>query len=361
MFYSLIRPLLFALSPHTAHRVALRSLHVLSALKGFHAPERTNGPPHEYFGLRFANRVGLAAGFDKSGRYVDDLAQLGFGFIEVGTVTPRPQPGNPPPNLFRLVEDRALINRMGFNNDGVEATVRRLEKRRYRGVCGVNIGKNFDTPLENATSDYLKCLRAAYATADYVTVNVSSPNTPGLRDLQGEESLDRLLADLVNEREKLSGVHSKRAPLLVKIAPDLDTGGVRSICRVLLRSGVDGVVATNTTIARPPSLRSRAAGEVGGLSGAPLHEPSMGVIRMLRERLGSALPIVGVGGISSSAEARATREAGAGLIQLYTGFIYEGPALIDDLIRDDSAPDERRGPQSPGGLERSDSAQSPRS
>ena len=180
MSYSLIRPLLFTLSPHAAHRVAMGSLRVLSALRGLQAPERINGQAYECFGLRFPNCVGLAAGFDKSGHYVDDLAQLGFGFIEVGTVTPRPQPGNPRPNLFRLVEDRALINRMGFNNDGVDATVRRLEKRRYRGVCGVNIGKNFDTPLEDATSDYLKCLRAVYATADYVTVNVSSPNTPGL-------------------------------------------------------------------------------------------------------------------------------------------------------------------------------------
>ncbi len=345
MFYALIRPLLFTLSPHAAHRVAMGSLRVLSALRGFQAPERINGQAYECFGLRFPNRVGLAAGFDKSGRYVDDLAQLGFGFIEVGTVTPRAQPGNPRPNLFRLVEDRALINRMGFNNDGVEATVRRLEKRRYRGVCGVNIGKNFDTPLEDATSDYLKCLRAVYATADYVTVNVSSPNTPGLRDLQGEESLDRLLADLVNEREKLHGVHGKRVPLLVKIAPDLDAEGVQSIARVLLRSGVDGVVATNTTVARPPSLRSRHAREAGGLSGAPLHEPSMNVIRMLRERLGVGFPIVGGGGIGSTAAGLATWEAGVELVQLYTGLIYEGPSLIANLIRDG----ERRGPQSPGG------------
>jgi dihydroorotate dehydrogenase len=325
-------------------------LRVLSALRGFQAPERINGQPYDYLGLRFANRVGLAAGFDKSGRYIDDVAQLGFGFIEVGTVTPRPQPGNPPPNLFRLVEDRALINRMGFNNDGVEATVRRLEKRRYRGVCGVNIGKNFDTPLGEATSDYLKCLRAVYATADYVTVNVSSPNTPGLRSLQSEESLDQLLGDLANEREKLSGVHGKRKPLLVKIAPDLDAEGVQSIARVLLRSGVDGVIATNTTIARPASLRSRHASEVGGLSGGPLHEPSVRVIRMLREHLGKTFPIVGVGGIASVADAAATRAAGAELIQLYTGMIYEGPGLVADLIRADAGPTGGRGsPQSPGG------------
>jgi dihydroorotate dehydrogenase len=285
--------------------------------------------------LRFPNRVGLAAGFDKSAWYVDDLAQLGFGFIEVGTVTPRPQPGNPPPNLFRLVEDRALINRMGFNNDGVEVTVRRLEKRRFGGVCGVNIGKNFDTPLENARSDYLTCLRAVYATADYVTVNVSSPNTPGLRELQGEEALEELIAELANEREKLIGVHGKRVPLLVKIAPDLDAGGVESVSRVLSSSGVDGVIATNTTIARSPALRSRHANESGGLSGAPLHDASVNVIRMLRAQLGATFPIVGVGGIRSVEDARASRAAGAGLIQLYTGLIYEGPGLIADLIRND--------------------------
>jgi len=333
MPYSLIRPLLFRLSPHAAHRFAMGSLRVLSALRGYQPPERTSPHPHECFGLRFPNRIGLAAGFDKSGRHVDDLAQLGFGFIEVGTVTPRPQPGNPRPNLFRLVEDRALINRMGFNNDGVDATVRRLEKRRYRGVCGVNIGKNFDTPLDDATSDYLKCLRAVYATADYVTVNVSSPNTPGLRELQGEESLDQLLGDLVNEREKLHGVHTKRVPLLVKIAPDLDVNGVHSIVRVLLKSGVDGVVATNTTIARPASLRSPNARETGGLSGMPLHEPSVNVIRLLRERLGRSFPIIGVGGISGTAAALQTTEAGAGLLQLYTGLIYEGPGLVGELIR----------------------------
>jgi dihydroorotate dehydrogenase len=329
MLYRLARPLLFRLSPDAAHRVSMRALRVLSALRDAHI----GGPSHECFGLRFPNRIGLAAGFDKSGRYLDAIAQLGFGFIEVGTVTPRPQPGNPSPNLFRLVEDHALINRMGFNNDGVEATVRRLEKRRYRGVCGVNIGKNFDTPVENATSDYIKCLRAVYSTADYVTVNVSSPNTPGLRTLQGEESLDELLSELVNEREK----HTKRVPLLVKIAPDLDTKGIESIGRVLLKSGIDGVIATNTTIARSASLRSPHSRETGGLSGAPLHEPSLRVIRVLRAQLGPAFPIVGVGGISSVATARATREAGAELLQIYTGLIYEGPSLITALLHEDAS------------------------
>jgi dihydroorotate dehydrogenase len=242
---------------------------------------------------------------------------------------------------------------MGFNNDGVEATVRRLEKRRYPGVCGVNIGKNFDTPIENATSAYLKGVRAVYATADYVTVNVSSPNTPGLRNLQGEEALNELVSELANEREKLSGVHGKRVPLLVKIAPDLDDEGVQSVSRVLQRSGMDGVIATNTTIARPATLRSSHAGEVGGLSGEPVHRPSVRVINLLRQQLGPKFPIIGVGGISSIETAQETRKAGAELLQLYTGLIYEGPSLVARLIREDSAG--RRSPQSPAAR----SAQSP--
>jgi dihydroorotate dehydrogenase len=334
MLYPLIRPLLFCLSPDLAHRVTMQALRVLSVARRHGAEGTTASAEVQLLGLRFANPVGLAAGFDKSGRYIDALAQLGFGFIEVGTVTPRPQAGNPPPNLFRLVEDRALINRMGFNNDGVEAVVRRLEKRRYRGVCGVNIGKNFDTPLEQAARDYVTCLRAVYATADYVTVNVSSPNTPGLRELQGAASLDRLLLELVDVREALSTVHSKRVPLLVKLAPDLDGASLDSICSVLLKFGVDGVVATNTTTTRPTSLRSRHASEAGGLSGAPLHPLSLRVIRALRARLGPEFPIVGVGGISSVETAHATFAAGANLIQLYSGFIYEGPGLISRLTRE---------------------------
>ncbi|MEJ1961511.1 MAG: quinone-dependent dihydroorotate dehydrogenase [Gammaproteobacteria bacterium] len=334
MLYRFVRPLLFGLSPDSAHRVATRFLGATSAFGSFDPLPPGDDPPQSLMGLRFTNTVGLAAGFDKSGRHVDALAQLGFGFIEVGTVTPRPQPGNPPPNLFRLVEDRALINRMGFNNDGVEATVRRLEKRRYRGVCGVNIGKNFDTPLDLAVNDYLQCLRAVYATADYVTVNISSPNTPGLRELQGAATLERLLAELANAREKLSGTHRKRVPLLVKIAPDLDEAGLLAVCRVLPKSGFDGVVATNTTTARPSTLRSPHARESGGLSGTPLHAASVRVIGFLRAQLGPAFPIVGVGGISSAETARAARSAGADLIQLYTGLIYEGPGLVRQLIRD---------------------------
>jgi dihydroorotate dehydrogenase len=333
MTYRLIRPLLFRLSPDRAHALANRLLRVLSLVRNPGDVPLTAGAGHELLGLKFPNPIGLAAGFDKSGRYIDDIAQLGFGFIEVGTVTPRPQPGNPLPNLFRLVEDHALINRMGFPNDGVEAAVRRLEKRRYRGICGVNIGKNFDTPLELASRDYLTCLRAVYATADYVTINISSPNTPGLRNLQEASSLQTLLDELASARENLAGVHGKRVPLLVKLAPDLDEASLEAICHVLASSGIDGVVATNTTTSRPVSLRSPRSTEAGGLSGAPLHPLSVHIIRRLRAQLGHAFPIIGVGGIASVETARATFEAGANLIQVYTGLIYEGPGLVGSLIR----------------------------
>jgi dihydroorotate dehydrogenase len=331
--YELIRPFLFRLDPERAQALALAALKARNLLAGGPQPP----PPGrhggvELFGLRFPNRVGLAAGFDKSARYVDTLGQLGFGFIEVGSLTPRAQPGNPRPNLFRLPQDEALINRMGFNNDGVAAAVRRLKARRYSGICGVNIGKNFDTPLEEASKDYVTCLRAVYAVADYVTVNVSSPNTPGLRDLQAPGTLRALLLELASAREQLKSTHAKRVPLLVKLSPDLSDEQLELIAREISESPVDGVVATNTTTHRAASLRSRYVGERGGLSGRPLHEMSVRVIRTLRSHLGSAFPIVGVGGIMSADDARAMREAGADLLQLYTGLIYRGPGLIKQLL-----------------------------
>ena len=333
--YPLIRPLLFRLEPERAQSVALAALGIASRLLrqpvASAADTARSVAAVDLMGLRFANRVGLAAGFDKSARHLNELGALGFGCIEVGTVTPRPQPGNPPPNLFRLVEDRALINRMGFNNDGVDAVVRRLEARRYRGICGVNIGKNAGTALENAAADYVACLRAVYAVADYVAVNISSPNTPGLRELQEPDALRALLSALAEAREALSGVHRKRVPMLVKVAPDLDEADLDAIVDVLRGSGVDGVIATNTTTTRPPSLRSRHAPEAGGLSGEPLHSLSVRVIRALRARLGAGYPIVGVGGIMSAEAGRATFAAGANVIQLYTGLVYEGPGLVSDL------------------------------
>ena len=283
-------------------------------------------------GLRFPNRVGLAAGFDKNAYDVDPMGRLGFGFIEVGTVTPRPQAGNPRPNLFRLVPDEALVNRLGFNNEGAAAAAQRLESRRYAGICGVNIGKNFDTPLEKSAQDYTSCLRTVYGVADYVTINVSSPNTPGLRGLQDPGALRPLLLELANLREQLQPIHSKRVPLLVKLSPDLTDEQVLSIGRELREMPVDGLVATNTTISRPTGLKSAAASETGGLSGRPLHTRSVAVLRSLRAALGPDFPIIGVGGIVSAEQAADTRGAGADLLQLYTGLIYRGPALIREVL-----------------------------
>jgi dihydroorotate dehydrogenase len=258
-------------------------------------------------GLRFPNRVGLAAGFDKNARDIDSLGRLGFGFIEVGTVTPRPQPGNPRPNLFRLVPDEALINRLGFNNEGADAAVRRLEARRYAGICGVNIGRNFDTPLADSVQDYASCLRTVYGVADYVTINVSSPNTPGLRELQDPDVLRPLLLELANLREQLIPVHGKRVPLLVKLSPDLSDAQLLAVARELRELPVDAIVATNTTIKRPTALKSAAATEPGGLSGRPLHARSVAVLRSLRAALGPNFPLIGVGGIVSPENGIATR------------------------------------------------------
>ncbi len=332
MLYRLIRPLLFRLAPERAQAAAIGALRLLRLGRTGEVRPVESGAGVQLFGLRFANRIGLAAGFDKSARHLDELGQLGFGCIEVGSVTPRPQPGNPPPNLFRLTQDQALINRMGFNNDGVEAVVRRLEARRYVGICGVNIGKNADTALTDAWRDYVTCLRAVYAAADYVTINISSPNTQGLRQLQETDALRELLGQLSEARAGLAGIHRKRVPLLVKLAPDLDLANLDSLSEVLPAFEIDGVVATNTTTTRPDSLRSPYAAEAGGLSGQPLHALSTEVIRALRSRLGNHIAILGVGGISDIPTAHSTLAAGADLLQLYTGLIYEGPRLVSRLI-----------------------------
>lgn len=298
------------------------------------------GSAVELLGLRFPSRVGLAAGFDKSARHVDTLAELGFGFIEVGTVTPRAQPGNPPPTVFRLVEDEALINRMGFPNDGAEAAARRLQRRRYRGICGVNIGKNRDTPLTEAARDYVACLRAVYPVADYIAINISSPNTPGLRDLQHVRQLRELLLEIASSREQLQPIHGKRVPLLVKLAPDIEDAELEAIAQELCKLPVDGVIATNTTIRRPPSLRSRAAAELGGLSGRPLTPLSLRMVHLLRGWLGARFPIIGVGGVMSAQEGQNLRAAGADLLQVFTGLIYRGPALVRELRQIDSGADQ---------------------
>lgn len=332
--YAVTRPLLFALDAETAHDLTLRTLDraacfgALRAIAGARVED-----PVEAMGLRFANRVGLAAGLDKNGAHIDSLAALGFGFLEVGTVTPRAQPGNPRPRLFRLPEREALINRMGFNNDGVDALVAHVERARYRGVLGINIGKNADTPVERALDDYRVALERVYRHASYVTVNVSSPNTAKLRELQSRDALDELLDALTARRAELAKTHGRVVPLALKIAPDLDDAQIAAIASLLERHRIDAVIATNTTVAREAVAGSRHANEAGGLSGAPVFEASNRVIRTLRASLPPGYPIIGVGGIASAADARAKLAAGATLVQLYTGLIYRGPALVGECAR----------------------------
>ncbi len=332
--YSLARPCLFSLDAETAHHFTL------SSLKKAHALGLTgllSKPPHDerqVMGLTFANPVGLAAGLDKDGSCIDGLAALGFGFIEIGTVTPRPQPGNPKPRMFRLPAANAIINRMGFNNGGVDAFVANVQASRYfqnrEGVIGLNIGKNADTPIERAVDDYLHCLEKVYPYASYVTVNISSPNTKNLRQLQGASELDGLLGQLKQAQLRLSDQHKRYVPVALKIAPDMDAEQVGEIAAALLRHQIDAVIATNTTITRDAVQGLPHAAEAGGLSGAPVFELSNAVIRGLKAALGDALPIIGVGGILDGAGARAKIEAGAALVQLYSGLIYRGPALVGE-------------------------------
>jgi dihydroorotate dehydrogenase len=338
MLYPLVRPALFSLEPETAHEVALLGLdravrlHV-AKLALPHVPD----DPVEVMGLAFPNRVGLAAGLDKNAEHVDGLAAVGFGFIECGTVTPRAQPGNPKPRMFRLPEAEAIINRMGFNNGGLDAFVANVGRARYRGVLGLNIGKNFDTANERAVDDYLTCLRGCYARASYVAVNVSSPNTKGLRDLQHEDALAALVARLKGEQQALAQRHGKYTPLAVKIAPDLDGDAIDGIARLLVAQRVDAVIATNTTISREGVERLPHGNEAGGLSGRPLAERATEVVRRLARALDGALPIIGVGGILSGQDAKARLDAGATLVQLYTGLIYRGPELVAECVRAMSA------------------------
>jgi len=328
-YYPLLRPFLFALDPETAHELAFRSLDAgaKSGLVGVLAPKIPPSPVTA-MGLVFPNRVGLAAGLDKNAAHIDGLAALGFGHIECGTVTPRAQPGNPRPRLFRLPAAEALINRMGFNNEGVERFVANVHRAAWQGVLGLNIGKNFDTPNHRAVDDYLTCLRAVYERASYVAVNVSSPNTKGLRDLQAEDALAGLLAALKTEQAKLADTHGKYTPIAVKIAPDLEPPAIEGVARLLAKQGIDGVIATNTTIARTAVEGQPHADEAGGLSGRPLRAQSTAVVRVLAHALDGALPIIGVGGIHTGADAREKIDAGATLVQLYTGLVYRGPQLV---------------------------------
>jgi len=330
MSYALLRPLLFTLDAENAHHLALASLKQFHRLGLPHAAAAPAACARSVMGLEFPSPVGLAAGLDKNGRYIDALAALGFGFIEVGTVTPRPQPGNPRPRLFRVEAAQAIINRMGFNNEGVDRLVANVRRARFRGVLGINIGKNFDTPLERAADDYVQCLRAVYPHASYVTVNISSPNTAGLRQLQDADALEQLFAILAGERVKLADRHGRRVPLAIKIAPDLDQAQVDAIARLLPRHGVDAVIATNTTTARDGVSALPRGNEAGGLSGAPLGGRATRMVRMLARALGGAVPIIGVGGIMSGEDARERVAAGASLIQLYTGLVYRGPGLVKE-------------------------------
>jgi len=331
--YALARPFLFCLDAERAHELALTSieaayrtgLNPLLALKPKALPVRV-------FGIDFVNPVGLAAGLDKNGAYVDALAALGFGFVEVGTTTPRAQAGNPKPRMFRLPEHEAVINRLGFNNGGVDALVRNVERAKFSGVLGINIGKNKDTPNENAVDDYLHCLERVYARASYVTVNISSPNTQGLRDLQEEETLKRFVGTLRERQEQLAAQHGARKPMLLKIAPDLSAAELDGIAAVLLAAKIDGLICTNTTIARDAVAGARHAEETGGLSGRPLLAKATAVLRGMAQRLGGAIPLVGVGGITRGGDAAEKFAAGASLVQFYSGLVYRGPALIGDCV-----------------------------
>lgn len=330
MLYRLTRPLLFALDAERAHDAGFAALEIASrgGIAGLLYGRRVPASPRRIMGLDFPNPVGLAAGLDKNGAHIAALSRLGFGFIEVGTITPRPQPGNPRPRLFRIPQAQALINRMGFNNVGVDALLENLRRSSYRGVLGINIGKNFDTPIERAVDDYLICLRKVYPFASYVAVNVSSPNTQNLRSLQQAPALEKLLAAVAEERMQLAREHGRRVPLAVKIAPDLEPREIADIAALLIAHGIDAAIATNTTVSRAGVETLPGGGETGGLSGAPLRKRSTDVIRLLAAALGGRLPIIGVGGILRGEDALEKARAGADLVQLYTGLIYRGPELV---------------------------------
>ena len=332
LLYTLTRPLLFSLDPEAAHNLTLPALRQAAACGLTKLLTRPAPDGRQVMGIRFPNPVGLAAGLDKDGAYIDGLAALGFGFIEVGTVTPRAQPGNARPRMFRLPAAKAIINRMGFNNGGVDAFVANVQASKFyqdkEGVLGLNIGKNADTPIENAADDYLLCLQKVYPYASYVTVNISSPNTKNLRQLQGASELDALLSRLKEGQQRLADQHRRYVPITLKIAPDIDAEQIKNIADALLRHKIDGVIATNTTITRDAVAGLPHADEAGGLSGAPVRDLATAVIRGLKAELGDTLPIIGVGGILSGADAQAKIAAGASLVQLYSGLIYQGPALI---------------------------------
>jgi dihydroorotate dehydrogenase len=332
--YSLVSPLLFQFDAEASHDFTLKGLKTaerFGALTLYPAPPVCR--PRQVMGITFPNPVGLAAGLDKNAAVIDGLAALGFGFIEVGTVTPRPQPGNPKPRLFRVREAQGIVNRFGFNNLGVDHLIENVKVAKYKGVLGINIGKNFDTPIENAVDDYLICMQKVYAYATYITVNISSPNTKNLRALQEKEALSSLLSTLKLEQTKLADQHGRYVPITLKIAPDLEHEQINEIADLLMEHKIDGVIATNTTLARNKVQGMEHAEETGGLSGAPVREKSTLVIQQLSQRLQGAVPIIGVGGILSGADAVEKIAAGADLVQVYSGLIYKGPALVHEICK----------------------------
>ena len=333
MFYPAIRKVLFQFDAETIHELTIKGLKSTgkSPLNAFYK-QAVQDKPVTVMGINFPNPVGLAAGLDKNGECINAFAAMGFGFVEVGTITPRPQPGNDKPRIFRLPAANAVINRMGFNNKGVDYLVSQVQAANFKGVLGINIGKNKDTPDENAKDDYIHCMRKVYDFATYITVNISSPNTPGLRSLQYGDALDQLLMALKAEQKDLAEKYGKYVPVAVKIAPDLNEDEVKSIAKSLIDHEIDGVIATNTTLSREGVEGLEFATEQGGLSGAPVKDKSTQVIKLLSEALDNKLPIIGVGGIASSADANEKLQAGASLVQVYTGFIYQGPPLVKEIV-----------------------------
>ena len=333
MFYELARKALFSIDPETAHELSLESLRLGHRLGATRLLCRSHRQPVTCMGLEFPNPVGMAPGMDKNGDYFEALGDLGFGFVEIGTVTPRPQPGNPRPRVFRLTDAQGMINRLGFNNKGVDHLVRRVKNHQFKGILGINIGKNFDTPIENAADDYLHCLEKVYPYADYITVNISSPNTKNLRDLQGEDELDGLLTSISERRSELADEHDRRVPLAVKVAPDLEDDTLPVIAEVVSRHRMDAVIATNTTITRDGVEGLKHAEETGGLSGAPLKPKADKVLAAFRALLPENIALIGVGGITRGQDAVDKLELGADLVQFYTGMVYRGPELVNECLQ----------------------------
>ena len=332
--YNIIKSILFLFNPEFAHHVAMKSLKFANYIGLLVlVSKKIKCKPRVFMGLKFNNPVGLAAGLDKNAEYIDCLSKLGFGFIEVGTITPRPQPGNPKPRSFRLTKEEGIINRFGFNNDGIDKVIENIKNSKYDGILGINIGKNFDTPINKAVNDYLVCFRKAYLYASYITLNISSPNTKNLRKLQEGDNLEELLKEIKGEQKKLNKIYGKYVPFLLKISPDNTNSELMVICKLLIKHKIDGVIATNTTLSRIEVGKSRSRNEAGGLSGLPLRAKSLNTLRFLKINLKGKIPIIGVGGVMSGEDGKEKIDNGADLIQIYSGLIFKGHKLVYELCR----------------------------